>query len=306
MKLKETVTAPIAVLFTYGLYFVCYASPIASDALRRYGDYTLVSGIVMLFLTLVIPAIIYAKLKGVGYSAKMHFAALNPSRSLFALCALVCALSGAVLFAGGANALGIERYSLVSTYTLTIADGTLPVYYRLIAYAVIPALAEEFLYRGILFTEYRESGTVCAVIFSSVLFALGQFSVNGFVAFLFLGALMAFVYYVTESFVLTVLVRVIFNSVVFFFEDASWLLILRQTDYILFFTVCTAVFLLFAALGLSEAQRIFFRCGADGEKSPPGASGKEKPTSALAAAVLSPTFILCVAAAIAVNIYAFR
>ncbi len=306
MKLKETVTAPIAVLFTYGLYFVCYASPVASDALRRYGDYTLISGIVMLFLTLVIPAIIYAKLKGVGYSAKMHFATLNPSRSVFALCALICALSGAVLLAGGMNALGIDRYSLVSTYTLNLSDGTLPVYYRLVAYAVIPALAEEFLYRGILFTEYREGGTLCAVIFPSVLFALGQFSSNGFIPFLLLGVLMAFVYYVTESFALTVLVRTVFNSVVFFFEDATWLLILRKTDYVMLFTVCAALFLLFAALGLSEAQRIFFRCGADGVKSPPGVSKKENPAEPLISAVLSPTFIMCVAAAIAVNIYTFR
>lgn len=305
MKLKESVTAPIPVLVTYGLYCVCYLTPIASNALRRYGDYTLISGIVMLFLVLLIPAVLYAKLRGVGYSAKMRFAKANFSRSLFALCALMCAISGAVLIAVCTNVLGVSRqYSLVATYTLSISDGTLPILYRMIAYAVLPAAAEEFLYRGILFTEYRENGTLCAVIFSSVLFAVGQFNFDAFIAFLLLGALMAFVYYVTDSFILTVVVHVIFNMIVFFFEDASWLLIQRKTDYVFFLTVCAAAFLLFAALGLSEAQRIFFRCAADGEKSPAGATKGESLSKRLSQAALSPTFILCIAAAIAINIFA--
>lgn len=304
MKLKETVTAPIPVLVTYGLYSVCYASSIASDALKRYGDYTLISGIVMLFLTLAIPAVLYAKIKGVGYSEKMRFASFNPSRSIFALCAAICALSGAVLVAVCMNSFSPVRYSLVSTYAMSISDASLPVLYRMMAYAIIPALAEEFLYRGILFTEYRENGTVCAVIFSSLLFALGQFSAEAFLPFFALGALMAFVYYVTDSFVLTVAVRVVFNSVVFFFEDASWLVIQRQTDHIFFLTMSVAAFLIFAALGLSEAQRIFFKCALDAKKSPAGVSKKEKLAERLAGAVLSPTFILCVMAAIAINIFA--
>lgn len=294
-------TAPIPVLVTYGLYFICYASPIASDALREYGDYTLISGIVMLFLTLVIPAVLYAKIKGAGYSEKMRFASLNPSRSIFALCAAICAVSGAVIVAECMSFFRVARYSFVSTYAMSISDAGVPVIYRLMAYAIIPALAEEFLYRGILFTEYRENGTVCALIFSSLLFAFGQFSAEAFIPFFALGLLMSFVYYVTDSFILTVAVRIVFNTVVFFFEDASWLVIQRNTDRVFFLTVSGAAFLLFAALGLSEAQRIFFKCALDAKKSPPGVSKKENLAERFAGAVLSPTFILCVAAAIAIS-----
>lgn len=305
MKLKETITAPIAVLFTYLLYFLCFATDVASDALARYGDYSLISGIVLTVMTLVFPAVFYAKLKGTGYSVRMRFLSFHPSRLVFALCMLICALSGVVLLSIGLHEIGFSdaKYSLVGHYELSLSEKEIPIFLRCIAYAVIPAFAEEFLYRGVLITEYRESGFGCALLFSSLLFTLGQFSVVSAPAFFFVGVVMGVVFYVTDSLPVTIVVRLIFNVLVFFFEDATWTLILKRSDFVFFLSLCAVVFLLFTVLGLSEAQRIYYTKGIDGEKTPPEGKLKDKAGKRLLSAALSPTLIICVAAAVAITLF---
>ena len=302
MKLKETITAPIPVLITYLLYLGCFATPVARQALSRTGDYSLISGVVLEVLTLLLPALIYAKCKGVGYSAQMHFMRFSPSRLIFALCMLVFALSGVILLfmlLHGTHLIE-AKYPLTDTYALALSERELPVLLRCISYAVLPAFAEEFLYRGVLFTEYRQSGIPAAMLFSSALFALGQFSPQRLPAFFLLGLASACVYYVTESLPTAVLFRLAFNLLVFYFEDAAWTLILRRANFVFFLCFCGVLLLLSAVLALSEAQRIFYTRALDGEKTPPEGKLKTGGGARLLAALLSPTLILCVAASIAI------
>lgn len=305
MKIKETVTAPIVVLITYTLYAGCFATPIAANALSQYDDYSLISGVVLEILVLLIPALVYAKCKGVGYSASMDFASFKPAGLIFILCMLVCALAGTVLISMGMYWCGIAdgKYLLTDTYALAISERTLPVYLRCVSYAVIPAFAEELLYRGVLFTEYRNSGVLVAVIFTSALFALGQFSLVELPVNLFIGAVFALTYYVSRSLPLTVICRLAFNLLVFYFEDAAWTLILKRSNLVFFICFCAIILLLGAALALSEAQRMFYTRAIDGEKTPAEGKLKESLGSRLATAVLSPTFILCVLASAAIMLF---
>lgn len=104
--------------------------------------------------------------------------------------------------------------------------------------------------------------------FSAVLFAFGQFSLVSLPAFLFIGLLMGVIYYVSESFLLTVSVRLAFNILLFFFEDGAWSLILKRSNFVFFICLCAVLFLLFLTLGLSEAQRIYYTKGTDAAQLP--------------------------------------
>ena len=307
MKLKETVTAPFVVLITYGLYYVCFASRLAAQALDQYDEYSLISGIVLIVMTLLLPAVFYAKAKGVGYSAKMHFLTFRGSRVIFCLCMLVCLITGVILIAMTSHFLGFAdgKYSLVQTYALRLSERELPVLYRCAAYAVLPAFAEEFLYRGVVLTEYKQSGFFISVGFSAVLFAFGQFSLVSLPAFLFIGLLMGVIYYVSESFLLTVSVRLAFNILLFFFEDGAWSLILKRSNFVFFICLCAVLFLLFLTLGLSEAQRIYYTKGTDAAQLPRRDKEEKRPwTPAFLSALLSPTFLICTAAFFAVTLFA--
>lgn len=304
MKLKETVTAPIAVLCTYGLYYACFRTPVVTQALAEYGDYSLISGIVLVLLCTLMPALIYAKCRGVGYSVRMHFLELRPSRSIFALCALIFALCGAVLFCMGSSGIfGCAKFSFVDTYALSLSARELPVILRCVGCALIPAAAEEFLYRGVVFCEFRQSGFLPALLFSSLFFALGQFSLVRLPVFFFLGCVMGVIYYVSDSLPLTVLCRMVFNLLAFYFEDAAWTLILKRSNFVFFVCFCTVMALLAASLALSEAQRIFYTKGLDGEPTP--AEAKDAPPLGvrLLTALASPTVLLCIAVAFAIILF---
>ncbi|MCI8590016.1 MAG: CPBP family intramembrane metalloprotease [Clostridiales bacterium] len=306
MKLKETITAPIAALVIYGLYYVCFVSSIAQTALAEYDEYSIISGIVLIMMTLLLPAVFYAKLKGVGYSMKMNFLSFKGSRIIFSFCMLVCLCTGIILIALALQYLGLAglKYSLVETYVLRLSNRELPIVYRFVTYAVLPAFAEEFFYRGVLVTEYKQSGFLISILFSALLFAFGQFSLVAFPAFLFVGIVMGVIYYVSESLIITVSVRLAFNLVLFFFEDAVWSLLLKQSNFVFFICLTTVLFLLFLTLGLSEAQRIYYTKGVDAEESPDFEMSKELTwRQRFASAILSPTFIMCAAAFFAVTLF---
>ncbi len=57
----------------------------------------------------------------------------------------------------------------------------------LVVVAVIPAIFEEFLFRGIVYGVMKEFNTRAALMFTTVLFALMHGSVTGFLGYLFLG-----------------------------------------------------------------------------------------------------------------------
>ena len=295
MKLKETVTAPIAVLASYILYVICYRTPWVRDALLRNGEYNLLSGIVLELLILLIPALLYAKLKGQGYSAKIHFASLRPSGSILAFCILLIALCGILLIAVGYVASGIihSKYLLSETYAMLLPERELSVFLRCMNYAIIPAVGEELLYRGILVTELSGGGVGLSIIFSSLLFACSRFDLVSLPVYFFVGLCLSVLFYTTRSLPLTIITRLALNLLIFYFEDAAWTLILKRANFPLL--ICTAaILLLFAAfLALSEAQRLYYLRGMDGEKTPAEWKLTESRKVRLLSLLLSPSFILC-------------
>ncbi len=63
----------------------------------------------------------------------------------------------------------------------------------LLVVAVIPAIFEEFLFRGIVYGVMKEFNTCAALVFTTLLFALMHGSIAGFLGYLFLGWAAVFV-----------------------------------------------------------------------------------------------------------------
>ncbi len=59
--------------------------------------------------------------------------------------------------------------------------------------AVLPAIFEEFLFRGVVLGSLSELNSVAAIVFSSVMFAVLHGDINGFVGYLFMGVMVAVV-----------------------------------------------------------------------------------------------------------------
>ena len=163
--------------------------------------------------------------------------------------------------------------------------------YAIVAFAILPALCEEFLFRGIIIAEYESVGVAAAVLFSSLTFAMSHFSFVRLPVYLFAGLCLALILYVTKSLFAAMIVHAAFNTFSMLGEELCYRIIHRQGAVMFIFalSVLLAVFLIIC---LGQAERIYSYYGAtDADSS--YRTEKKKRLSPVAA-VLSPPFLaLC-------------
>ncbi len=83
----------------------------------------------------------------------------------------------------------------------------------LITLGVLPALCEETLFRGFLYTNLRRKfGVFISIVFSALLFSLAHFDPGGAIPLFILGALFAFVFERTKSLVPAMVAHCMWNS----------------------------------------------------------------------------------------------
>ena len=119
------------------------------------------------------------------------------------------------------NSIGSHVADLVIRYPFPVA---------FFVVAVMPALCEELIYRGILFRGYRKSGVLIAVLLTAFLFGMMHMNLNQFSYAFVLGFLFAFVTEITGSILPAVLLHIYVNgkSVVVLYASVHYLTGLRE------------------------------------------------------------------------------
>ena len=77
--------------------------------------------------------------------------------------------------------------------------------------AVLPAILEEFLFRGIVVAEYERRGAWRALLLSALLFALAHFDPRNLIAYLFAGVVLTLVLFATNSLLATMLLHALYH-----------------------------------------------------------------------------------------------
>lgn len=119
-------------------------------------------------------------------------------------------MNEALSFLKNAIFYGIEIDSNGTTAE-TIVDLSVPV--MILSLAIVPPISEEFLMRGTLLECWRRSGTVPAMVVTSVLFALLHLAPSGFIIYFAIGMLLALVFIITRNVWLTVTIHFVNNMV---------------------------------------------------------------------------------------------
>ena len=88
----------------------------------------------------------------------------------------------------------------------------------LVGIALLPAIGEEFLFRGVVYGSIRRKGTVYAVFLTALLFALLRGSPVQFIHQFLIGCIMAFLVYQTECLWTSVLFHFVNNAVIILYE----------------------------------------------------------------------------------------
>ena len=295
MKIKNVHGAPLILLIITVLLIVAGQADLSFLSIE--GNAYLTSAVLQI-LIFAVPSAIYARARGRKYITHMRlrfFKAVDLPLMIFAL--------GFMLFGGATLSFYIYRFApeLFKSASAVVSDGSRGnAFYAVISVAILPAITEEFLYRGIVVTEYERNGVALAVVLSALTFALIHFDLVKIPVYFFHGIILALVLYATRSLFASMIIHAANNILVMFFEVYIYRAAVRQGGGIVLFTfICTAATLLFAFLffsSCSKAYSDYSRLNAPSDYTKRKAPGK---TSYVAEALTSPLFIILVAVSVA-------
>ncbi len=291
MRIKSTITAPLLVLLVYVLLIL---SRLLDLNILQSGDNVYLTMIVLQLLILVLPAFFYCKLKGEGFAGKLRLKLFAPRKWLTVFYAFGVLVCGSALINLGMHYLfGVQStvdYSAIPSGSANL----LSILYVAVTFAVVPAFAEEFLFRGVFLAEYAPNGSITAALVSALLFAMVHFNARGALVYFFGGLVFAFVTYVTDSLLCSMLLHMLYNLFGIFLEGYVWSLIMKPNSLVFFLFTVTTLFFVFLLLALHDAERLYYIRGVRGDPSPPEEKRAYYGTRALSDGLFSPGVLACI------------
>lgn len=291
----KIITPALLVLATYAL--LLFSKIVDITLINRENEYYTV--VILQLMIFLLPGAVWCKYRGDGYVRGLRMRIPRPSSYLLMLSGALLMISGGLLLSvllGGLESLS-HNFSLYDTF-ISKGDGSVPSnLYLLIAYAVIPAICEEFIFRGILCHEYEKGGVVRAVVFSSIFFAMLHFNFVNLLTYLLSGAILALVLYASRSLFAAMITHLLYNVFGLFGQRYMNTLYKITGSETFFVFIITFIFLLSAALFCRQAAKLYKKHLYEGVSSnyrKPVAKTPEEIRRSFLEVILEPATILCV------------
>lgn len=172
----------------------------------------------------------------------------------------------------------------------------------LFCYTVLPAVLEEFVFRGVVFSVYEKScGGLGAIVATAILFAEIHFSGSEFFSYFLSGIILGAVVYITRSLLPAILLHFVNNLAGYYLENALFKITSESRSGVLALFLLSAATLLALLWFLSVLIKICRRRMFSNQKAPgdplaprlllPGTSLRHTVTTVF----LSPVFWCCCA-----------
>ncbi len=217
-------------------------------------------------IVFIVPTFLFAKYKDprspLTYISRLRMR-LPSAYQLPLIAAAIPLLTGGCLLIsiifGGTRSLS-DGFTLYNTFVSEGGSGFFEKIFLIIAYAAVPAICEELVFRGIICKETERYSPFCAVLISSVFFALLHFDIALFPVYLFSGILLALSMYATGSVIVPMIIHFFYNVIALFghsFISAFYEVTGGSSG--LFTFIILMISLLFAALFCSAAAKSYQR-----------------------------------------------
>ena len=245
---------PILIL---SVFLLLLLSRLVEPYLDRTGEF--VGVILMQLLIFLLPAILYGKVRGEAFTKSIRLRIPRPEHLWFLLCILMLMLSGGLLtsiLTGGISSLS-GSFTLYSIFTAHYNGTPLQILYVILAYALLPALGEELIFRSILCAEYEKKSVPVAITVSALFFAMLHFSFPHFLTYLFLGLLLALSMYATRSALTPILLHFGYNLFCLFGQPYLSAFYVNAGSNRIFVFCLITLFLLFAAFAAGEGRKLY-------------------------------------------------
>lgn len=249
------------------LCLVCFAISLLTLIIDRFiypfGD-ELLAPVIISAVALILPSYLAIMISSSEKSPRAKLSELglrkiSADHIFFLIFTSLLMMTGSLLLTlalGGAEnaARGI---TLFGTFIAGENEFTVSYPYLILTYALLPAVAEELLFRGVMFSRLSKVSFSFAAIVSTVLYALFGFSLGGVIQALFAGILTVFVLYTTGSLVGCMIVHFIFNVYRLFLESNVCAYFLSQSNRLLLFVTISLALLISVILFSTECLRIY-------------------------------------------------
>lgn len=265
MRFRGTFTAPLVVIV---VMFLVGASRFLDLAALSFHENICLAVIVIEFVTIVVPTVFYARLRGDRFVSRMRLRAFGPDKLFVIILAAVTLFFADVLLKLGLHAVGAvsENYSIY-TYYFRGTGETVDFVYSLITFVVIPSVSEELLFRGVLIPEYEDNGAVTAVVATSLLYGMFGMSFGYFPVYFLQGLFFGTVTYLARSVFASMLCHFVFSSVWLVFGETVWRIIEKPQSTAFLVVALGGIFLVAMSSLLSECERIYYNYSTAGRES---------------------------------------
>lgn len=247
----------VVVLATYILLLL--TKIIDVTLINRENEYY--SVVILQMMIFLLPGAIWCMFSGEHYVKRLRLTLPKISTVPLILAAAVMMISGGVLVSllfGGLDSLS-GNFTLYDTF-VSKDNGTVPVkLYLVLAYAVIPAICEEFVFRGILCLEYESGGVLRSVVFSSLFFTMLHFDIVNFPVYLLSGTILAMTLYATRSLLGAMIAHFLYNLFGVFGQPYMNALFNLTGSTSFFIFLVTTLFLVSTIVFCGEASRHYKR-----------------------------------------------
>lgn len=195
---------------------------------------------------------------------------------------------------------GFYLYNTFFTGKLPVPESPL---FPIIAFALAPAICEEFMFRGIFHASYEKQSFMAAALTSSVMYALISLDTRTFISNFLLGLFLSFVLFLTKSLISCFIVNLLTKCFMLFFGTNLQSYILSASNRAVFFTVVIGSLLISFAVFAYECSKIF-KLTAKGKYMLPETDSNHKTESLIATKsnITSISMIICALLFIAFNV----
>ncbi len=196
-------TAPFLVL---SVMVLLWAGEFYVKRASAAGENVFLSLCIVQAIAFLAPTLLYYQLKHRRLSTSVLISPMKINQGVFIIFASLLFFSGQILI----RIITIKYFGVSAPSASVVPTENVPAIQPILALCVVPALCEEFFFRGVILSEYRSYGLARAVIISSVFFAFSHFSFSGFLIYIFTGLMLSF---------LTVVCRSVFPAIILHFVN---------------------------------------------------------------------------------------
>ncbi len=294
-RFKENIFTPILVIVILLLVVAMNFIPTEAVGIE---DNPYLAAVVIQLVSYGIPALFYARLRGKKLTPSLNLRFVRPSHVLFLVMSAVFLLTGTVLVSMVMYKIAPAAFetSAVSEYASFAMNGRFfDGLYLIVAFAVLPAITEEFVFRGIVLGEYRGRGALFASVVSAAMFSMAHFSFVRFPVYFFSGLVLCLVTFATRSVVAAMIIHTLNNAFVLLCEKYVINAVDRQNVSLpLLIIIVGALCLVSCMLMLFEAHTIYRRYAEENVPSDYAAVKKKGHFARVAETFFSPTFLILV------------